>query len=73
MRKIKNIVAVAFVIGLIFCTGAGSSFMQPIAGYCYNTHSEIRGNVRICYYNCGGAEMYITIDMFSTCPFTINI
>jgi hypothetical protein len=48
-------------------------FSSQIAAQCYNTGSEIQGNIKFCYYNCGGATMYTTIDMFSTCPFTINV
>ena len=49
------------------------NFLSPVAAQCSNTGSEIKGNIRICYYNCGGVLMYTTIDIFSSCPFIINM
>jgi hypothetical protein len=48
-------------------------FSIPIAAQCVNSGSEIKGSIKICYYNCNGETIYVTIDMFSICPLYLEM
>lgn len=79
IKKIFSILAFLMVFGVL---SLGNSFNAVsnedadttlLAATCYLSSQEVRGNIKVCYYNCGGATVYQTIDAFSQCPFSIEM
>lgn len=80
MKKIFSILAFLMVLGVLSSDENRFNAVVDeddgatlLAATCYLSNQEIRGTIKVCYYNCGGATVYQTIDAFSQCPFSIEM
>jgi hypothetical protein len=67
-----------FFSGIVFPNIKSSEDKNIKKGYyaqstCYFQSEEVRGNIKMCYYSCGGAIIYRTVSVFTSCPFSITV
>ena len=67
MRKIKTL-----ILSLIFLTSMIYPTMVANATTCFYQYEQISGMNKICYYDCLGSAMAITISSVKLCPLSIN-
>lgn len=45
---------------------------NELAAVCFKSGEQLSGMNKICYYNCMGSTVAITISSVQLCPLTIN-
>lgn len=62
--------------GMIVASPAHANVMKVhdlrVAVTCFKKGEEVSGMNKICYYNCLGSDVAITIGAVSLCPLTID-
>ena len=67
MRKIKTLIlSIILLLSMVYPT------MVANATTCFYQYEQISGMNKICYYDCLGSGMAITISSVKLCPLTIS-
>lgn len=65
--------AIAVILAaMLLATGSEAAPRQQTAMMCFKTGEQTSGTNRICYYNCLGSTVAITVPFLEFCPLSIK-
>jgi hypothetical protein len=73
---IKKLIIIIAVLGFVFFGflnwTPNNSPEDAYAAMCFKTGERVSGMNKICYYDCLGSTVAITISSIELCPLSIN-